>query len=258
MGSGRLTVGADSGTGSFGGVISGTGAVTKTGRGSQTFTGQNTFSGVFTHQGGGTFLANTNGPALFNGQGGKVVVDNIYGNSGNDWFSRLQMNAANQLGSNVDVEFKSTSGGNSYFILNGFDQSIGNLSMNGTGPFIIENTEGLTTPGPSRLTVNQTVDGSFRGWIRNGNWNGGTGTLALTKNGSANLTLSGGAIDYTGGTIVNAGTLTIGGMVNVGQGTIRGVVTVNSGATLNYTNAPGTLMLELTCLDGRRVSRSVF
>jgi autotransporter-associated beta strand protein len=239
MGSGNLTVGADSGTGSFGGVISGTGAVTKNGLGNQTFTGANTFTGVFTHQGGGTFLGNSSGPALFNGQGGRVVLDNIYGNGGNNWFSRIQMNAANQLGSNVDVTFKSTSGGNSYFILNGFDQSIGNLNMDGSGPFIIENTEGLTTPGASRLTVNQTVDGSFKGWIRNGNWNGGPGTLALTKNGAANLTLVGGSMDYTGGTIVNAGTLTLGGMVNVGQGTIRGVVTVNSGATLNYTNAPG-------------------
>jgi autotransporter-associated beta strand protein len=239
LGSGNLTLGADSGTGSFGGVISGTGAVTKSGLGNQTFTGANTFTGVFTHQGGGTFLGNSSGAALFNGQGGRVVLDNIYGNSGNNWFSRMQMSAANQLGSNVDVTFKSTSGGNSYFILNGFDQSIGNLNMTGSGPFIIENTEGLTTVGASRLTVNQTVDGSFKGYIRNGNWNGGPGTLAFTKNGAANLTLVGGNMDYSGGTIVNAGTLTIGGMVNVGQGTIRGVVTVNSGATLNYTNAPG-------------------
>jgi len=195
MGSGNLILGADSGTGSYGGVISGTGAMTKTGRGSQTFNGQNTFSGIFTHQGGATILGNTSGPALFNGQGGKVVLDNIYGNSGNDWFSRMQMNAANQLGSNVDVTFKSTSGGNSYFVLNGYDQSIGNLNMDGSGLFIIENTEGLTTPGASRLTVNQTVDGSFKGYIRNGNWNGGPGTLAFTKNGAANLTLVGGNMD---------------------------------------------------------------
>ncbi|NDA26839.1 MAG: hypothetical protein EBZ05_08405, partial [Verrucomicrobia bacterium] len=80
LGSGNLTVGADNGTGSFGGVISGTGAVTKRGTGTQTLTGQNTFSGLFTQNQGVTVLANSNGPALFNGQGGKVVVDNIYGN----------------------------------------------------------------------------------------------------------------------------------------------------------------------------------
>ncbi|NCX62717.1 MAG: hypothetical protein EBW84_08305, partial [Betaproteobacteria bacterium] len=56
-----------------------------------------------------------------------------------------------------------------------------------------------------------------------------------------NLTLYGGDITYTGGTVVNAGTLTLGGMVNVNQGTIRGTLTVNEGATVNYTNAPGTL-----------------
>ncbi|NBV97859.1 MAG: hypothetical protein EBT30_10025, partial [Verrucomicrobia bacterium] len=35
--------------------------------------------------------------------------------------------------------------------------------------------------------------------------------------------------------------LTLGGMVNNGQGTIRGTLTVNEGATVNYTNVPGTL-----------------
>ncbi|NBQ65988.1 MAG: hypothetical protein EBT95_10790, partial [Verrucomicrobia bacterium] len=81
LGSGNLTVGADSGTGSFGGVISGTGAVTKRGTGTQTLTGQNTFSGLFTQNQGVTVLANSNGPALFNGQGGDIVIGNIGGGS---------------------------------------------------------------------------------------------------------------------------------------------------------------------------------
>ena len=50
------------------------------------------------------------------------------------------------------------------------------------------------------------------------------------------LTLSGNRMDYTGGTTVNAGTLTLGGMATAGsgRGTIRGTVTVNQGATLDY------------------------
>ncbi|NBR70273.1 MAG: hypothetical protein EBT69_08895, partial [Verrucomicrobia bacterium] len=96
--------GADSGTGSFGGVISGTGTVTKTGVGNETFTAANTFTGVFTQNGGVTILANASGPALFNGQGGDIVIGNS-GSSGT--YSTLRMGAANQLGSNVNVTFGS-------------------------------------------------------------------------------------------------------------------------------------------------------
>ena len=62
---------------------------------------------------------------------------------------------------------------------------------------------------------------------------------ALAKTGGGTLILSGTGT-YTGGTIVNAGMLTLNG-ANTGTGVIRGVVTVNAGATLRLasTNALG-------------------
>ena len=103
---------------------------------------------------------------------------------------------------------------------------------------LIQNSQSVSSTGNSILTVNQTTNGSFTGLIRD-YAGGGTGTLGIVKNGAANLTLYGADISYTGGTIVNAGTLTLGGMRTDGVGTIRGTLTVNQGATVNYTNAPG-------------------
>ncbi|NCW26675.1 MAG: hypothetical protein EBV84_15170, partial [Betaproteobacteria bacterium] len=124
-------------------------------------------------------------------------------------------------------------------VLRGFNQTIGNLLMSGpnAGGAVIENTESETGFGNSVLTVVQTTNANYSGFFRNG----GSGTIGLIKEGSANLTLSGNRMDYTGGTTVNAGTLTLGGMVTDTRGTIRGTVTVNSGATLNYTNVAGDL-----------------
>ncbi len=74
------------------------------------------------------------------------------------------------------------------------------------------------------------------------------GSLTKTGNGVMSLT---GANTYTGGTIINAGTLSL-GLANTANGTIAGAVTVNSGATLRiaahdalgYTNGRGIITVN--------------
>ncbi|NBT72519.1 MAG: hypothetical protein EBT36_14415, partial [Betaproteobacteria bacterium] len=178
LGSGNLTLGADNGSGSFGGVISGTGAVTKTGTGTQTLTGQNTFTGRFTQNQGVMVLANTNGPALFNGQGGDIVIGNIGGSS---TYSILRMGAANQLGTNVNVTFGANATTTSYGTLDlmGRSLSIGNLNISGnTALAHIQNSQSVSSTGNSTLTIHQTTNGSFTGLIRD-YAGGGTGTLGI-------------------------------------------------------------------------------
>ncbi|NCW28738.1 MAG: hypothetical protein EBV83_10715, partial [Verrucomicrobia bacterium] len=163
----------------------------------------------------------------------------------------LRTRAANQLGTNVTVRFDAPSG-NAYFALMGNNQTIGNLEL-GANPAeaVIENTEGETGFGNSILTVFQTTNATYSGYFRNG----GSGTIGLVKEGAGNLTLSGNRMDYTGGTTVNAGTLTLGGNTP-GRGAIRGTVTVNQGATLDYSSAhsfgwdPGTSVNVLNINGG--------
>jgi autotransporter-associated beta strand protein len=68
-----------------------------------------------------------------------------------------------------------------------------------------------------------------------------TGSTSFTKAGSSTLTLSGNHT-YTGGTIVNAGTLTLNDTyVNPSQGVIMGTLTINQNGTVQLAGSPGAL-----------------
>ena len=147
-------------------------------------TGTNNFSGTYLHNSGATALNSTNGPALFNGTNGTLIIGNNRGNNGagtatwrGQFYSVVEIYRTNQLGTNVDVRLNPTAG-NAYFAIRGNDTVIGNLSgSNNTAAAVVENTEGENSIGPGRLTVTQTTNATYSGYFRNG----GTGTLALTK-----------------------------------------------------------------------------
>jgi autotransporter-associated beta strand protein len=115
-----------------------------------------------------------------------------------------------QLGSNTTV---SDSG---IFDFNGDSETFASLS--GTG--IITNSSSSNTSTIALGGNNAST--TFSGIIQNGA--SGAGVVALTKNGTGTLTLSG-PNTYTGSTIINGGTLTLSG-----GNTGGGAVTVNSGA----------------------------
>ena len=123
--------------------------------------------------------------------------------------------------------------------LNGNEISVSSLTSNGGTP-IMEN--GADTD--SALTINHSADITYAGVLQDG---AGSGTLGLVKDGASMLTLSG-TNTYTGGTIVNAGTLYVradslgtGDITFAGNGALRPVygaypvldnnLTVNSGVT---------------------------
>ena len=96
------------------------------------------------------------------------------------------------------------------------------------------------------LTINGTNSTTFSGTIQDGGYNGMTlGRVALTKEGSSTLTLSGNNI-YTGTTTVNAGTLLINGSIAAGStvsvgaaGTLSGTGTIGGTTTVAGTLSPG-------------------
>jgi len=93
--------------------------------------------------------------------------------------------------------------------------------------------DGATLATTGVIAVNGTVDGTFSGTISNGLTNN---VLALTKDGSSTLTLTG-ANSYTGSTVINGGTLLISGATGASSGT--SAITVNNGGTFSYSSAVG-------------------
>ncbi|MFM7109418.1 MAG: autotransporter-associated beta strand repeat-containing protein [Planctomycetaceae bacterium] len=237
--------------------ISGSGSVTKRGGASMTLSGSNTFTGDFNQWGGITYLSNTNGPALYaDGLQGRIVISNELGGA-TYWYATVAMSAANQLGPNVDVSFqpRNLTSAYSYIMLQGNDTTIGNLSSTqayASSWAIIENTEGGTGIAASRLTVTQTVDGTFTGEFRDGNWNGGSGGIGLTKNGPATLTLvdvgtATYGINYTGSTIVNAGKLVVSGT------NFNSAVSTSAGATFEIANGTSYTLKSAVVVSGSGV-----
>ena len=108
--------------------------------------------------------------------------------------------------------------------LNGTSQSVGNLS--GTGGKVVNNSGS----GTNTLTIGtgNGTGGSYAGVIADNTT--GAGSVAVTKTGSGNITLTG-VNTYTGATTINGGTLTVGGA----SGAL--------GATAIATSGAGTLQI---------------
>jgi fibronectin-binding autotransporter adhesin len=122
--------------------------------------------------------------------------------------------------------------------MNGFNQTIGRLLNEGNTGSNAELTNSSATL--STLTINQNVASTYGGII--------TGNLVLIKTGSGVLTLAPvtGANSYTGGTIVNEGTLRLGNASTA----VPGDLTVNGGATAGGTFDLNDQNISLNTLNG--------
>ena len=116
--------------------------------------------------------------------------------------------------------------------LNSFSETIGSLAGGGTVTSGAAGALTLTAGGDNTSTL-------FSGVIQNG-----SGTLALTKSGTGILTLSG-ANTYTGGTNINAGTLSLGssgalgssGTISFGGGTLQYSASNTTDYSSRFSNA---------------------
>lgn len=202
----------------FNGALTGTSlSVVKAGTGTLTLGGStsNTLSGSagLAVNSGTLVLAKTGGAAAVSS---KLIIGTVGASYGN---ATVQLAGASQIATTATV----TMYAQSFLDLNGYNANLGVLN-GAPGGTIFNNATGTTTT----LTVGTgDTSGQHLGSIVDNT--SGTGTVALTKTGSGAFVL-GGYNNYSGATLVQAGSLQVG---LTGMGTTgTGAVTVQSGATL--------------------------
>ena len=151
-------------------------------------------NGVISGTSGLQFSAGASGGA------GDVYLNSANTYSGGTFFNCsstgvVSLGINNALPVNGDVTMSSGSSFGGVFNLNGYSQSVGNLTNNFTIGSIVNN--GASS---SSLTVNQTTAQSFGLAIKDG-----SGTVALIKNGAAAWTLTNNTHSFSGGLILNNG-----------------------------------------------------
>jgi fibronectin-binding autotransporter adhesin len=210
------------------GVLSGSGSLVKTGLGTLNLTGAgNTYTGDTTVLDGQLVLAKTSGYAI----PGNLTITA----TSNRTF--VTLGGSNQINPAATVTF---GGGNwPYLLLHGNNQTVAGIADT-TGNGVIQSTYDRTDITQlSTLTVNNAVDNSFNGYLRNTSI--GAGTLALVKTGAGTLTLSGANIGYTGGTTINGGKLVLQDVSNAAffatSVVNNGVLELSSTTDVNFTGA---------------------
>ena len=205
----------------FSGVISGSGSLNITGSNKVTLSGTS----------GNTYTGDTNlsqGILELNKTSGYAIPGNLNFSAPHSsvFVHQLQNN---QISPSAVMHFDG--GYWPHYELLGHTLTLAGISdPSGTG--VIENSQdenGISSNGV--LTVNNTENWIYNGYLRDGNFGGSTGKLVLVKSGDGTLTLSGpNSGGYTGGLTVNAGTLDYsGGTLPVCSYTVNGG-TLNIGA----------------------------
>ncbi len=221
-----FTVNNTSGTNDFSGILGGSGTnennftLAKSGAGTLLLSGNNTFTG--------NVIINTTGV---------LRVGNV--------------GALNASGVNT-VTFGSGATNASKLQLNGNNITIAGLATNATtaGSPIVENANSIN----AILTINNTGNFTYASAINDGTGSGGNGTLALVKLGSGTQTLNSTISNYSGGTTISGGILSVNsatslgatsGNLSIGNGTLQ--VTANIAASsrnIGITHANSTILVN--------------
>ena len=254
---GTLTVGGSNAL-TLAGSVAGTGSLIKNGIASLTLSGNNTYAGATALNAGGLILASNSalGSGTLNAAAGTtldsstvVALANTVSLAGNLGILGSADLSLNGLVSGAGSLTKSgagnltLNGANAYLggtQLNSGSLTLGNASALGSGALAVNGAATLDTSTAlalanntslnAALTVGGSNDLSLDGIV--------DGAGSLTKTGGANLTLNG-ANTYSGGTALNAGTLTLGNAAALGSGalTVGGAASLANSAPLVLANA---------------------
>jgi outer membrane autotransporter protein len=220
LAAGTETINVSSGTGTLSGAIGGTGALTKTGSGILVLSGTNGYSGGTTVN-GGTLRVSSN-----------ANLGNTAGNV-NIGAATLQLSASvssargfNFSGGSAVIDTQANN-----VTLSGAIQGAGALQKEGSG---ILTLSGLNTSGGGVLINAGTV--SFDTGLNNITVLGAIqGAGVLKKVSSGDLILAGTNNTYSGGTLIEAGTVSVADGGSLGTGD----VTINA-ATIQFTSTTST------------------
>ncbi|MFV7406972.1 autotransporter-associated beta strand repeat-containing protein [Salmonella enterica] len=196
--------------GDFDNAISGSGQVVKSGDETLTLSGANSYTGGTTISGGTLVVSNVE--ALGTGN----VTDN----------ATLELNTGGDFDNNIGGTGSVVKSGDKTLTLSGANSYTGGTTISG-GTLVATNVEAL---GSGDVTDNATLELNTSGDFANNI--GGTGSVV--KSGDKTLTLSG-ANSYTGGTIINGGTLVANNVEALGTGDVTDNATLelNTGGTFD-------------------------
>ncbi|MES2598301.1 MAG: autotransporter-associated beta strand repeat-containing protein [Verrucomicrobiota bacterium] len=247
--SGTVAAGANlltaGGTGNItvGGVVSGSGGITKNDAGVLRLDGVNTFTGVTTLN-AGTLMATTSAQALGTGTASLII---------NGGTLHLAADASTTFGRNTTIT------GDATIVVDrligsasSVTQTLGTLSLAGVtltinkGTNVTSTGNGQVTFGVTTFTGSPTISQNSRGIIQFGNISetGGAQSLTLAAgNGSSSLVILNGTGAWTGGTIINSGTLRASAANSLGAS--GSLTTVNLG-TLDLRNASSAASRNIT------------
>ncbi len=253
-----LTVQGNNAT-TLSGAISGGGGLSKTGTGSLTLGGANTgYTGTTTLSAGSLLVSNDHslGSGALNTAAGTRLDSTadvtLANNIGLDGALNVLGSHALTLGGELSGAGGITKSGTASLTLSGNNRNSGNTLLNG-GSLFVGNNAALGT-GALITAAGTTLDASTAVALANavslgGNLNVGgsadlslggliSGAGSLVKNGTANLTLNG-SNSFSGGTFLNAGTLTLGNANGLGRGalTVHGAATLDNSTVLDIGNA---------------------
>lgn len=263
LGNGTLNTGADNGSTTFAGVISGNGGLTKSGTGTFTLTGNNSYFGQTTNASGTLVLAN--GGVI----SGMVQNDGVFRNAGNvgnqvvnngllQTTGVLARGLTNNSGGTVEAsgQINGNITNDGLFTLTGQTTGIGLVFNNGTLNLAGFDTtvqrlsgSGVVMLGSGTLTTTAITGSTFAGTI--------TGSGGLVKNGFSTFELSG-ANTYSGQTTILDGVLELRAGGSLAGAVVNSARFTNAGIVNGLVTNTGTGFLTSTgVLNGGLVNNNV-